>query len=180
MDRSTLHKLKWVTKVATDGSFKGGETRVAVLLADYCNLKTSRCFPAQQTLAKRLNLSSRHVNTLIQNLKKKGYIRLIKRGDNKSGSNQYQIIFGLIDNDPDIRKYASIKQEKLQLKNRKYTSYETNKETIYKTKEDEERELLGKVSFVKKGMYTQRISQVDVQEMLKRGWITEQEFKNYG
>ena len=24
------------------------------------------------------------------------------------------------------------------------------------------------------------LMQVDVQEMLKRGWITEQEFKNYG
>ena len=53
-------------------------------------------------------------------------------------------------------------------------------ETINKTEEDKENELQWKVSFVKKGMYTQRISQVDVQEMLKRGWITEQEFKNYG
>ena len=66
------------------------------------------------------------------------------------------------------------------LKRVHYNAPQTIKETIYKTKEDEERELLGKVSFVKKGMYTQRISQVDVQEMLKRGWITEQEFKNYG
>ena len=49
-----------------------------------------------------------------------------------------------------------------------------------KTEEDKENELQWKVSFVKKGMYTQRISQVDLQEMLKRGWITEQEFKNYG
>lgn len=61
-----------------------------------------------------------------------------------------------------------------------YNAPKTTKETIYKTKEEEEKELLRKVSFVKKGMYTQRISQVDVQEMLKRGWITEQEFKNYG
>jgi len=179
MDRSTLHKLKWVTKVATDGSFKGGETRVAVLLADYCNLRTSRCFPAQQTLAKRLNLSSRHVNTLIQNLKQKGYIRLIKRGDNKSGSNQYQINFGLIDNDPDIRKYASIKQEKLQSKYRKYTSYETNKETSYETVVKEKNSLEEYVSFVKRSHHIPSISDDMVEEMLRRQLITEEEYKNW-
>ena len=61
----------------------------------------------------------------------------------------------------------------------KYTSYETRNETSYKTKEDEERILLGKVSFVKKGMYTQSISQVDVEEMRRLKLITEEEYKNW-
>jgi len=179
MERSTLHKQKWVTKVATDGSFKGGETRVAVLLADYCNLKTGRCFPSQQTLAKRLSLSSRHINTLIQSLKQKGYIKLIKRGNNKSGSNQYQINFALIDNDPDIRKYTSIKQEKLRLKNRKYTSYETNKETNYETLVRDKSKLEEYVSFVKRCQRLPSISDDMVKEMLNLNLITYQEFKNW-
>ena len=179
MVRSTLHKLKWLERIATDCTLRGGEHRVAILLAGYCNLKTGRCFPAQKTLAQRLKLSVRQTNTLVRNLKRRNYIKLLKRGNNEAGSNQYQLNFELIDNDPDIKKYSSIKQEKLQSKYRKYTSYETNKETIYKTKEDEEKELLGKVSFVKKGMYSQRISQVDVQEMLKQGLITKKEFKNF-
>ena len=179
MERSTLHKQKWVTKVATDGSLKGGETRVAVLLADYCNLKTGRCFPSQQTLAKRLNLSSRQVNTLIQNLKQKGYIGLIKRGNNNSGSNQYQINFALIDNDPDVMKYTSIKQEKLQLKNRKYTSYETNKETNYETLVTYKSNLESYAKFVKRGQRLMSISDDMVKEMLNRNLITYQEFKNW-
>ena len=179
MVRSTLHKLKWLERIATDCTLRGGEHRVAILLAGYCNLKTGRCFPAQKTLAQRLKLSVRQTNTLVRNLKRRNYIKLLKRGNNEAGSNQYQLNFELIDNDPDIKKYSSIKQEKLQSKYRKYTSYETNKETIYKTKEDEERELLGKVSFVKKGIHLQSISQVDLQEMLQRGLITEEEYKKW-
>ena len=60
-----------------------------------------------------------------------------------------------------------------------YNAPQTIKETIYKPKEDEERILLGKVSFVKKGMYTQRISQVDLQQMLQRELITEEEYKKW-
>ena len=54
------------------------------------------------------------------------------------------------------------------------------KETIYKPKEEDERILLGRVSFVKKGIRLGSISQVDLQEMLQRGLITEKEFKDCG
>ena len=179
MVRSTLHKLKWLERIATDCTLRGGEHRVAILLAGYCNLKTGRCFPAQKTLAQRLKLSVRQTNTLVRNLKRRNHIKLLKRGNNEAGSNQYQLNFELIDNDPDIRKYSSTKEEKLQSKYRKHTSYETNKETSYKTKEDEEKELLGKVSFVKKGIHLQSISQVDIEEMHRRQLITEKEYKNW-
>ena len=91
---------------------------------------------------------------------------MLKRGNNEAGSNQYQLNFELIDNDPDIKKYSSIKQEKLQSKYRKYTSYETNKETIYKTKEEEEKELLWKVKMYKMGM-TANIDQFEERKILK-------------
>ena len=60
-----------------------------------------------------------------------------------------------------------------------YSAPQTIKETIYKTKEDEERILLGRVSFVKKGIRLGSISQVDLQEMLQRGLITEEEYKKW-
>ena len=58
---------------------------------------------------------------------------------------------------------------------------ETKKETPKKeeTKEDEERELLGKVSFVKKGIHLQSISQVDLEEMHRRQLITEEKYKKW-
>ena len=53
-----------------------------------------------------------------------------------------------------------------QSKYRKYTSYETNKETIYKTKEEEEKELLWKVKQYKMGM-TAKIDQFEEKKILK-------------
>ena len=87
--------------------------------------------------------------------------------------------FELIDNDPDIRKYASIKQEKLQLKNRKYTSYETRKETSYETLVRDKGNLEGYVNFVKKGMRVPSISDDMVEEMFRRQLITEEELKKW-
>ena len=176
---TTLHKIKFIEKVAEDSRLKGGEARVAILLICYANTKTGRCFPAQETIANRLNLSVRQVNHLVGKLVKADHIRRLKKGNKGAGSNEYDLQFTRFNDDPDIRKYSSNAQEVLKTKYRKYTSYETRNETSYKTKEDEERILLGRVSFVKKGIRLGSISQVDLQEMLQRGLITEKEFKDY-
>ena len=73
---------------------RGGETRVAALLPNYCNTKTGRCFPAQDTLAKRLNLSVRQVNTLIRNLVRRKHILRLKKGNKNAGSNEYDLQLG--------------------------------------------------------------------------------------
>ena len=104
---------------------------------------------------------------------------MLKRGNNEAGSNQYQLNFELIDNDPDIRKYTSIKQEKLQSKYRKYTSYETNKETSYETVVKEKNSLEEYVSFVKRSHHIPSISDDMVEEMLRRQLITEEEYKKW-
>ena len=91
----------------------------------------------------------------------------------------YSTVFELIDKNKDVVHYNDKVGAHSVSKRVHYNALQTINQTIYKTKEDEERELLGKVSFVKKGIYTQRISQVDVQEMLKRGLITKKEFKNF-
>ena len=45
--------------------------------------------------------------------------------------------------------------------------------------QDEEKQLLVRVSFVKKGIRLGSISQVDLQEMLQRKLITEEEYKKW-
>ena len=112
-------------------------------------------------------------------LVKADHIKRLKKGNKGAGSNEYDLQFARFNDDPDIRKYSSNAQEVLKTKYRKYTSYETRNETSYKTKEDEERILLGKVSFVKKGIHLQSISQVDLEEMHHRQLITEEEYKKW-
>ena len=170
----------WALKglIDKDRSLKPVDKVVAWLLLDHYNLTTGKCYPSHQLLAEESGYKIRHVKSATKRLCQK-YFRLKRKGHTGS-ANEYEPVFELIDHNKDVVHYNS-KVGAHSVSNRvSYSAPQTIKETIYKTKEDEERELLGKVSFVKKGMYTQRISQVDVQEMLKRGWITEQEFKNYG
>jgi hypothetical protein len=171
---------KWVLKGLIDGdrSLKPVDKVVAWFILNHYNLTTGKCYPSHKLLAEESGYKIRHVKTATKRLCQK-YFRLKRRGHTGS-ANEYEPVFELIDKNKDVVQYNSKVGAHSVLKRVHYNAPQTIKETIYKTKEDEERELLGKVSFVKKGMYTQRISQVDVQEMLKRGWITEQEFKNYG
>ncbi len=171
---------KWVLKGLIDGdrSLKPVDKVVAWFILNHYNLTTGKCYPSHKLLAEESGYKIRHVKNATKRLCQK-YFRLKRRGHTGS-ANEYEPVFELIDKNKDVVHYNDKVGAHSVSKRMHYNAPQTIKETIYKTKEDEERELLGKVSFVKKGMYTQRISQVDVQEMLKRGWITEQEFKNYG
>ena len=106
------------------------------------------------------------------------YFRLKRRGHSGS-ANEYEPVFELIDKNKDVVHYNSKVGAHLVSKRVHYNAPQTINQTIYKTKEDEERELLGKVSFVKKGIYTLCISQVDLQQMLQRKLITEEEYKKW-
>jgi len=174
-----LHKLKWLAKVAEDQSLRGGELRVATLLADYCNLETGRCFPTQSTLAKRLGYSIRQTSKLVGNLYIRGWVIRTKWGNQKKGSNNYKLNFECLEGDRDIEKYSSNKQEKLASKYRNYSSYETNKETNYKTIVKEKNSLEKYVSFVKRNQHLPSISDDMVEEMLRRQLITEEVYKKW-
>ena len=176
---STLHKIKFIEKVAEDPRLKGGEARVAILLICYANTKTGRCFPAQETIANRLNLSVRQVNHLIGKLVKVKHIKRLKKGNKGAGSNEYDLQFAYFNDDADIRKYSSNKQEVLKSKYRKYTSYETRKETSYETVVKEKNSLEEYVSFVKRSHHIPSISDDMVEEMLRRQLITKEEYKKW-
>ena len=176
---TTLHKIKFIEKVAEDAQLRGGETRVAALLLNYCNTKTGRCFPSQNTIADRLKLSTRRVNTLIRNLRDHGHIKRIKKGNKNAGSNEYNLLLERFNEDKDIRKYTSRGEEIQRSKYRKYTSYETRNETSYETLVKDKSNLEGYVQFVKRGQRLTSISDDMVKEMYRRRLITAQEYKNW-
>ena len=176
---TTLHKIKFIEKVAEDSQLRGGEARVAALLLNYCNTKTGRCFPSQNTIAVRLKLSTRRVNTLIRNLRDHGHIKRIRKGNKNAGSNEYNLLLERFNDDPDIRKYTSTGEEIQRSKYKKYTSYETRKETSYETLVKDTNNLEGYVGFVKRGQRLQSITDDMVKEMHHLGLINEEEFNEW-
>jgi len=176
---TTLHKIKFIEKVAEDSQLRGGEARVAALLLNYSNTKTGRCFPSQNTIADRLKLSTRRVNTLIKNLRDNGHIKRIKKGNKNAGSNEYNLLLERFNDDPDIRKYTSTGEEIQRSKYKKYTSYETRKETSYETLFKDTNNLEGYVGFVKRGQRLQSITDDMVKEMFRLQLISETEFNKW-
>ena len=87
--------------------------------------------------------------------------------------------FAYFNDDADIRKYSSNKQEVLKSKYRKYTSYETRKETSYETVVKEKNSLEEYVSFVKRSHHIPSISDDMVEEMRRLKLITEEEYKKW-
>ena len=176
---TTLHKIKFIEKVAEDAQLRGGETRVAALLLNYCNTKTGRCFPSQNTIADRLKLSTRRVNTLIRNLRDHGHIKRIKKGNKNAGSNEYNLLLERFNDDPDVKKYIAKREEIQRSKDKKYTSYETRKETSYETLVRDTSNLEEYTGFVKRGQRIQSITDDMVREMYRRQLITEEEYKKW-
>ena len=68
---------------------------------------------------------------MIRNLRDNGHIKRIKKGNKNAGSNEYNLLLERFNDDQDIRKYTSRGEEIQRSKYRKYTSYETRKETSW-------------------------------------------------
>ena len=67
----------------------------------------------------------------------------------------------------------------MMLKKVQHSAPQTINETLYKTKGDKEKELLRKVSFVKRGHHILSISDDMMEEMFRLQIITEGEFNNW-
>ena len=124
-------------------------------------------------------MTERRVNTLVRDLINKGHIIRIKKGNKNAGSNEYNLRLERFNNDPDIKKYISRGQEIQRSKYKKYTSYETRKETSYETLVKEKNSLEEYVSFVKRSHHIPSISDDMVKEMFRRQLITEEEYKKW-
>ena len=116
---------------------------------------------------------------MIRNLRDHGHIKRIKKGNKNAGSNEYNLLLERFNDDKDIRKYTSRGEEIQRSKYRKYTSYETRKETSYETLVRDTNNLEEYVGFVKRGQRLPSISDDMVKEMQRRQLITEEEYKKW-
>ena len=116
---------------------------------------------------------------MIRNLRDHGHIKRIKKGNKNAGSNEYNLLLERFNDDKDIRKYTSRGEEIQRSKYRKYTSYETRKETSYETLVRDTNNLEEYVGFVKRGQRIQSITDDMVKEMYRRGLINEEEYKDW-
>ena len=116
---------------------------------------------------------------MIRNLRENGHIKRIKKGNKNAGSNEYNLLLERFNDDPDIKKYISRGQEIQRSKYKKYTSYETRKETSYETLVKDKNNLEEYVGFVKRGQRIQSITDDMVKEMHHLGLINEEEFKKW-
>jgi len=183
-----LLKLQFLTSLAQIKGVSGVTSRVAIILTNAYNFEKDKCWWSIKTIAKTVKSSEKQVSTAIKFFKENKIFFICSGRTGKS--NEYKPNFNL------ILQYPAYASEETLQKIRKKTTDQTIKEnnklnTNLDNNHLEERSGISKITdpdyklksdarLVKKGIHTQRISQVDVQEMLKRGWITEQEFKNYG
>ena len=157
---------KWVLKGLIDGdrSLKPVDKAVAWFILNHYNLTTGKCYPSQKLLAEESGYEIRHVKDATKRLCQK-YFRLKRRG-HTGRANEYEPVFELIDKNKDVVHYNSKVGAHSVSKRVYYNAPQTIKETIYKTKEEEEKELLWKVKQYKMGM-TAKIDQFEEKKILK-------------
>ena len=164
MERTLANK--WVLKGLIDGdrSLKPVDKAVAWFILNHYNLTTGKCYPSQKLLAEESGYKIRYVKDATKRLCQK-YFRLKRKGHTGS-ANEYEPVFELIDHNKDVVHYNSKVGAHSVSKRVHYNAPQTIKETIYKTKEEEEKELLWKVKQYKMGM-TAKIDQFEEKKILK-------------
>ncbi|QIG50389.1 helix-turn-helix domain-containing protein [Nordella sp. HKS 07] len=91
-DDFTKNKLKWIECIAADAKLSASAVRLGVLLATrFLNRKYGYAFPAQDTLAKILDINDRTIRRVASELVAAGY--LISKQGGPGVSNRYRIIF---------------------------------------------------------------------------------------
>ena len=145
---------------------------------NHFNLKTNKCFPSHDLLARETGYSLRHVKTATNKLCK---LYFHKKKGNTGWANEYTPLFELIDKDKDVVKYSdqlSAAQTSNQVKS---TAPQTINKTIYKLPSENlmKDELEKYVPFVKRGQRATKISDDMVKEMRRRGMINEIEYKKW-
>ena len=178
MKNSLIHKWKLLVLICSDKNLNRAELAVAAHLLNHFNLKTNKCFPSHDLLARETGYSLRHVKTATNKLCK---LYFHKKKGNTGWANEYTPLFELIDKDKDVVKYSdqlSAAQTSNQVKS---TAPQTINKTIYKLPSENlmKDELEKYVPFVKRGQRATKISDDMVREMRRRQLITEDEFKKW-
>ena len=142
---------------------------------NHFNLKTSKCFPSHDLLARETGYSLRHVKTATNKLCK---LYFNKKKGNTGWANEYTPLFELINKDKDVVKYSDQLSAAETSTKVKRNALQTINKTIYKPP-SEKVGLEGYVGFVKRGQHIQVISDDMVEEMFHRGLISKEEYKEW-
>jgi len=178
LKKSLIHKWKLLVHICSDKNLNRAELAVAAHLLNHFNLKTNKCFPSHDLLAKETGYSLRHVKTATNKLCQ---LYFHKKKGNTGWANEYTPLFDLIDKDKDVVKYSDQLSAAETSNPVKSTAPQTINKTIYKPLSEElSLENISRyVSFVKRCQHVQGITDDMVREMRRRQLITEDEFKKW-
>ncbi len=173
-----MDKWKLFRLILTDPFLKPIDRQVAYFLLDHCNIKKGLCYPSHELLAKEAHCCLRSAKSATRRLCQRKWFTLLQRG-RPGRANDYWPAFDRVEHDKDVKKYKERKGANMMLKKVQRSAPQTINETLYKTKEGKEEELLRMVSFVKRGQRILSISDDMVEEMHRRQLITKEEYKNW-
>jgi hypothetical protein len=108
-DKFTALKFRWLEGIAADPELPASAARLAIALNKHLNRKTWDAFPAVATLARAIRMTERRVQTLLQDLVKRGHLT-IEAGGGRHATNRYRPI--LKDADPCPRLFDRKRPEK--------------------------------------------------------------------
>jgi hypothetical protein len=91
-DKFTALKFRWLEGIAADPELPASAARLAIALNKHLNRKTWDAFPAVATLARAIRMTERRVQTLLQDLVKRGHLT-IEAGGGRHATNRYRPIF---------------------------------------------------------------------------------------
>jgi hypothetical protein len=83
---------EWMKAVLADVDLTDGEKLVALRLALHKNIKSGRCDPGMDTLAKGAAMTERGARKAVRSLEGKGWITCVLGGHGPEQSNRYQLI----------------------------------------------------------------------------------------
>jgi predicted transcriptional regulator len=64
----TSAKMNWLECIAFDRDLKPVDFKVAFVIVQHTNAKTGECYPSEQTIAYKCNLSIRHIRRSLERL----------------------------------------------------------------------------------------------------------------
>ncbi|MEW8623957.1 MAG: helix-turn-helix domain-containing protein [Candidatus Thiodiazotropha endolucinida] len=91
---SPLDRLNWLAAIVAFNGIRGGAVvRIAIVLAEHCNKKTSTARPSIQTISKTTGLTQRSVRTGLSELEEANFLTITRSsGGASSLTNAYRLI----------------------------------------------------------------------------------------
>jgi biotin operon repressor len=87
-DAFSRQKMRWLNSVMYCKQFTPTVCRVAYMLADYLNRATQDCWPAQETIARKLGISTKTVQRSVRRLESMGVLQ-IRRPKRRGQTHRY-------------------------------------------------------------------------------------------